>query len=203
MKHIIIASNNAHKIEEICAAINFDGWGFVSLAQAHIDSEPEETATSFEGNAEIKARAVHELTGNAVLADDSGLEVDALDGAPGVLSARFAGVHGDDAANNKKLLECLSEVEPIKRTARFVCALVFIDEDGSISAVRGTVEGRIGLEERGNEGFGYDPLFFPVDLDGKRSFAEMTQEEKTAISHRGRALKKLRELLQEKGALQR
>lgn len=192
MKTVVIASNNAHKIDEIRAALDFEGWEFASLKEAGVASDPEENAETFEGNARIKARAAHEVSGRAVLADDSGLEVDALQGEPGVRSARYAGVHGDDAANNRKLLEKLAGIPDAERTARFVCALVFVDEDGTELAARGTVEGRIGYEEKGTEGFGYDPLFLPDDFGGSRTFAEVSQSEKTAISHRGRALNDLK-----------
>lgn len=192
MKTVVIASNNAHKIDEIRAALDFEGWEFASLKEAGVASDPEENAETFEGNARIKARAAHEVSGRAVLADDSGLEVDALQGEPGVRSARYAGVHGDDAANNRKLLEKLAGIPDVERTARFVCALVFVDEDGTELTARGTVEGRIGYEEKGTEGFGYDPLFLPDDFGGSRTFAEVSQSEKTAISHRGRALNDLK-----------
>ena len=192
MKTVVIASNNAHKIDEIRAALDFEGWEFASLKEAGVASDPEENAETFEGNARIKARAAHEVSGRAVLADDSGLEVDALQGDPGVRSARYAGVHGDDAANNRKLLEKLAGIPDAERTARFVCALVFVDEDGTELTARGTVEGRIGYEEKGTEGFGYDPLFLPDDFGGSRTFAEVSQSEKTAISHRGRALNDLK-----------
>lgn len=192
MKTVVIASNNAHKIDEIRAALDFAGWEFASLKEAGVASDPEENAETFEGNARIKARAAHEVSGRAVLADDSGLEVDALQGEPGVRSARYAGVHGDDAANNRKLLEKLAGIPDAERTARFVCALVFVDEDGTELTARGTVEGRIGYEEKGTEGFGYDPLFLPDDFGGSRTFAEVSQSEKTAISHRGRALNDLK-----------
>ena len=192
MKTVVIASNNAHKSNEIRAALDFEGWEFASLKEAGVASDPEENAETFEGNARIKARAAHEVSGRAVLADDSGLEVDALQGEPGVRSARYAGVHGDDAANNRKLLEKLAGIPDAERTARFVCALVFVDEDGTELTARGTVEGRIGYEEKGTEGFGYDPLFLPDDFGGSRTFAEVSQSEKTAISHRGRALNDLK-----------
>ena len=192
MKTVVIASNNAHKIDEIRAALDFEGWEFASLKEAGVASDPEENAETFEGNARIKARAAHEVSGRAVLADDSGLEVDALQGEPGVRSARYAGVHGDDAANNRKLLEKLAGIPDAERTARFVCALVFVDEDSTELTARGTVEGRIGYEEKGTEGFGYDPLFLPDDFGGSRTFAEVSQSEKTAISHRGRALNDLK-----------
>ena len=131
MKQVVIATNNAHKVEEIRAALDFEGWEFLTLSECDPYDESVEDADSFEGNARIKARAAFEHTGLAALADDSGLAVDALDGAPGVLSARYSGVHGDDAANNAKLLRELEGVADADRTARFVCSLAFIDEDGT------------------------------------------------------------------------
>ena len=171
------------------------GWEFKSLSELGIVSDPEEDADSFEGNARIKALAAHEASGGmAALADDSGLVVDALGGAPGVYSSRYAGGHGDDGANNAKLLRELASVEPNDRTARFVCALVFVDEDGTEFTSEGTVEGVIGYEERGANGFGYDPLFYADELDGLTT-AEVDAETKNAISHRGRALRALRKEL--------
>lgn len=196
MKNVVIASNNAHKVSEIESALDFEGWTFQTLREAGVDSDPEEDADTFVGNARIKARAAHAITGGAVLADDSGLEVDALDGAPGVLSARYAGTHGDDAANNAKLLRELSGVPDEARTARFVCALVFIDEDGTETTARGTIEGRIGHEPAGENGFGYDPLFVPDVFGGKVTLAQVPAFEKNAVSHRGNALRALREKIQ-------
>lgn len=197
MKTVVIASNNAHKIVEISNALNFPGWEFKSLRDAGIESDPEEDASDFLGNARIKAVAAHELSGLAVLADDSGLEVDALNGEPGVMSARYAGEHGDDAANNAKLLRNLEGVPMDERSARFVCALVFIDEDGTETTARGTVEGKVGFEERGDGGFGYDPLFYPDCFEDGRSLAEVKLEEKSAVSHRGNALRELKDKLLE------
>ena len=202
MKEVLIATNNAHKVEEIRTALNFEGWTFTTLAEAGVTSDPAEDADSFEGNARIKARAARaaarESLGRfvAVLADDSGLEVDALDGAPGVFSARYAGPDGDDAANNAKLLAELAAVPDAERTARFVCTLVFIDEDGAETVARGTIEGRIGREERGDHGFGYDPLFLPDVFEDGRTLAEALPEEKNAVSHRGNALRELRAKLE-------
>lgn len=194
MKTVIIASNNAHKVQEISEALSFPGWEFCTLRERGIDSDPIEDADTFLGNARIKARAAHEACGGscAVLADDSGLEVDALGGAPGVHSARYAGEPTDDAANNAKLLAELSDVPDEKRTARFVCTLVLIDEDGFEYVARGTVEGRIAREGRGSHGFGYDPLFLPDVFGGDRTLAEALPEEKNAVSHRGNALRNLR-----------
>lgn len=196
MKQVVIASNNAHKVEEIENALDFPGWTFATLRQAGLDSDPEEDGKTFLDNARIKARAAFAIAGGrAVLADDSGIEVDALQGAPGVHSSRYAGEHGDDAANNAKLLDELADVPDEKRTARFVCVLVFIDEDGTETDVRGTVEGRIGHELRGDNGFGYDPLFLPDEFGGAISFAEVPQEKKSTVSHRGNALRLLKEEL--------
>lgn len=196
-KTVVIATNNVHKVAEITTALDFEGWEFKTLREMGAESNPEEDAGTFEGNARIKALAAREACGGcAALADDSGLEVDALGGAPGVYSSRYAGVDGDDAANNAKLLRELSDVPEELRTGRFVCTLVFIDEDGSESVARGTIEGRIGYEERGREGFGYDPLFVPDAFGGTLTLAEVSQEEKNGVSHRGNALRALREQLQ-------
>ncbi len=196
-KTVVIATNNAHKVAEITTALDFEGWEFKALREMGVESNPEEDAGTFEGNARIKALAAREACGGcAALADDSGLEVDALGGAPGVYSSRYAGVDGDDAANNAKLLRELSDVPEELRTGRFVCTLVFIDEDGSESVARGTIEGRIGYEERGCEGFGYDPLFVPDAFGGTLTLAEVSQEEKNGVSHRGNALRALRGQLQ-------
>ncbi len=198
MKTIVIATNNTHKAQEISEALPFPGWEFKTLRQMGVESDPVEDAETFLGNARIKARAAREACGGrAVIADDSGLEVDALGGAPGVHSARYAGEPCDDARNNAKLLSELSDVPDDERTARFVCTLVFIDEDGSETTVRGTIEGRIGHVERGGHGFGYDPLFYPDQLDGL-SLAEVPGEDKNAISHRGNALRALKAKLDEK-----
>ncbi len=193
MKTVVIASNNAHKAREIAEALDFPGWEFRTLRDLGIASDPAEDAETFAGNARIKALAAREASGErAVLADDSGLEVDALDGAPGVRSARYAGEPCDDAANNAKLLAALADVPDARRSARFVCALAFIDEDGTETAARGTVEGRIAREGRGSHGFGYDPLFLPDAFSGSRTLAEALPEEKNAVSHRGNALRELR-----------
>lgn len=194
-KTVIIATNNAHKVEEIETALSFKGWEFKTLKEAGIVSNPEETGTTFVENARIKAKAAHEISGLATLADDSGLIVDALDGAPGVYSSRYSGKEGDDAANNAKLLRELSQVPAEQRSARFACNLVFIDEDGTETDAEGFIEGFIGFEERGEEGFGYDPLFYPDEFNGEKSLAEVSQAEKNAISHRGNALRNLKKLL--------
>ncbi len=197
---IVLATNNQHKADEISHVLGMDGLEFVTLNEAGIDSNPVEDGDTFEENARIKAQSARSLAGSiAVMADDSGLEVDALGGAPGVYSSRFAGDDGNDSANNALLLERLKDVPDDKRTARFVCTLVFIDENGKELVSRGTVEGRIGHELRGEEGFGYDPLFFPDEYGGKLTFAEVAQSEKNKISHRACALRKMKELLQDRG----
>ena len=193
MTTVLIASNNAHKATEIAEALDFPGWEFKTLKQVGVSSDPAEDAETFLGNARIKAHAAQQVSGGMpVLADDSGLEVDALDGAPGVHSARYAGEPCDDAANNAKLLDALSDVADEARTARFVCQLVFLDENGNEVDARGTVEGRIAHEAHGENGFGYDPLFLPEVFGFERSLGEAKPEEKNAVSHRGNALRELR-----------
>lgn len=192
---VLLATNNAHKADEIRNALDLPGWEFLTLREVGVESDPVEDADSFLGNARIKAQAAAAVSGMAVLADDSGLQVDALGGAPGVYSSRFAGEDGNDAANNAKLLEELADVPDEERTARFVCTLVFLDEEGNETVAEGAVEGRIGHAERGAEGFGYDPLFFPDEFDGRLTFAEVPQADKSSISHRGRALLHLKEKL--------
>ena len=193
MTTVLIDSNNAHKATEIAEALDFPGWEFKTLKQVGVSSDPVEDAETFLGNARIKAHAAQQASGGMpVLADDSGLEVDALDGAPGVHSARYAGEPCDDAANNAKLLDALSDVADEARTARFVCQLVFLDENGNEVDARGTVEGRIAHEAHGENGFGYDPLFLPEVFGFERSLGEAKPEEKNAVSHRGNALRELR-----------
>ena len=189
---MILASNNAHKLDEFRAIFADMGIEIIPQSAAGCDFEVDETGETFEENAYLKAIAVTRATGQAAIADDSGLEVDALDGAPGVHSARYAGEPCDDAANNAKLLDALSDVADEARTARFVCQLVFLDESGNEVDARGTVEGRIAHEAHGENGFGYDPLFLPEVFGFERSLGEAKPEEKNAVSHRGNALRELR-----------
>jgi len=198
---VVVATNNVHKVEEIQQALQIEGVRFVPVFEVVPDWEsPVEDADTFEGNAFIKADAVHEATGLPALADDSGLVVDALDGAPGVYSSSYGGVEGDDARNNAKLLKDMIGVEDKDRTARFMSTLVLVGLDGHREdapthlVVTGSVEGRIGHAPKGNEGFGYDPLFLPDETPGK-TMAELSIEEKNVISHRGNALKALAGLL--------
>lgn len=189
---VVVATGNAHKlveIEEILGAA-LPGTRFVAIGQLGDFDDPEETGTTFAQNAIIKAEAAVAETGFAAVADDSGLMVDALDGEPGVYSARYAGAHGDDAANNAKLLAKLEGVEDARRTARFASAIAFIEPSGLVTMGEGFCEGMIGREGRGDYGFGYDPLFLPNDTPGK-TMAELEPQEKNAISHRFHALQDL------------
>ena len=201
MKTIVLATNNTHKVREIEGALAMEGWEFKTLRQMGLVSDPTEDADSFVGNARIKARAAHEVSGGlAALADDSGIMVDALGGRPGVYSARYAGEQCDDDANNAKMLAELEGTPWEQRTGRYVCALVFVDEDGSELVAEGTVEGKIGFDLQGEGGFGYDPMFYPDAYDGKLTFAQVSQEDKAVISHRGVALRKLAEMIAAKQA---
>lgn len=190
---IIIASNNAHKIQEIKDILKGFGFELVSLREAGVDVDVEEDGKTFEENAYKKASEISRITGEISLADDSGLEVDALGGAPGVYSARFAGEHGNDKKNNEKLLEIMKEVPRADRSARFVSVISLVTPEGEEVAARGNVEGIIGYEEKGKNGFGYDPLFIVPELN--KTYAELSSDEKNSISHRSRALKLLKEKL--------
>ncbi len=184
---IVAATGNAHKLREIRAI--FADKTILSEKEAGFSGEIEETGETFLENALIKARAVCKATGLPALADDSGLCVDALGGAPGVRSARYSG--GGDADNRALLLKNLAGVSD--RRAHFNCAVALVCPDGRELTAEGRTEGSILTEERGEHGFGYDSLFFSVDLN--KSFAEADEAEKNAVSHRGRALKRLEELL--------
>lgn len=195
VKTVVVATNNKGKLAEIRSALPFEGWRFVAAGE--LDEEwpsPEETGDTFEENARIKASAARERFGLAALSDDSGLEVDALDGVPGVYSSRFAGECATDAENNARLLTALADTPDAARTARFRSTIVFLDSDGTETVADGSCEGRIGHEGRGEGGFGYDPLFMP-DATSGRTMAELSLAEKNEISHRGAALRELRRLL--------
>lgn len=189
---IIIATHNKHKLQEMSRILSPMGYEVVTDLDLGIElTDAEENGETFLDNARIKAESGCKESGLPCIADDSGLCVDALGGAPGVYSARYSGVHGDDEGNNKKLLSELSGVPTEKRTAHFACAICVSFPDGSEVTATGKCEGYIGYEKRGTNGFGYDPLF----MVGDRSLAEMTAEEKDAISHRGNALKELQKIL--------
>ena len=181
---LIIASNNAHKLVEIRAILGDEFEEILSMAEAGIDHETVEDGATFLENAEKKAREIMEISGCCALADDSGLCVEALGGAPGIYSARFSGVHGDDAANRRKLLEVLQGVED--RRAHFACAMVLVRPDGSVVRAEGRMDGVIAHEEAGIYGFGYDSLFYLPERGCTN--AQLLPEEKNAISHRARAL---------------
>lgn len=193
---IVVATGNMHKLTEIEAILSqvLPDTCFVALGQLGDFEDPEETGATFLENALIKAEAAVAQTGLSAIADDSGLVVDALGGEPGVYSARYAGVHGDDAANNEKLLEKMADVADGGRTARFMSVIALVDASGVVRSGTGACEGMIGREGRGDHGFGYDPLFLPADTPGK-TMAELTPEEKNAISHRFHALQDLVEQL--------
>lgn len=189
---ILIATHNKHKLKEMARILEPMGYEVVTDRDIGIElTDVEETGLTFLDNARIKAVSGCEESGLPCIADDSGLCVDALGGEPGVYSARYCGVHGNDAENNKKLLLNLKDVPDDERTARFVCAICVSFPDGSEITAEGKCEGKIGYEYRGNNGFGYDPLF----MVGDKSFAELTAQEKDAVSHRGNALKNLEKKL--------
>lgn len=193
-RRVVVATGNRGKLEEIRAALTGTGWEFVIPDDIGGWNAPEETGATFEENARIKALAARERFGLAALADDSGLEVDALDGEPGVFSSRYAGACATDAENNRRLLLALGDTPRTRREARFRCVIVFLAEDGAETLAQGTCEGRIGLEPRGEGGFGYDPLFEPDATPG-HTMAELNMTTKNAISHRGAALRALAEAL--------
>ncbi len=190
MNRLIVASNNVKKIKEIKAILAKYPIDVVSLKEAGIDIDVEEDGNTFIENSYKKASEIYKIVNNSmVLADDSGLMVDCLDGAPGVYSARFAGEHGNDKKNNEKLLKLLEGKKIEERKAKFVCAMVLIIDDATVIKVQGEIKGRIIDEEKGENGFGYDPLFYVPEYD--MTFAEMNSEIKNSISHRAKALKKL------------
>ena len=179
-----VASNNPGKIKEIQRILDAAGHEAKSQRELGFDLEVEETGTTFEANALLKARALCAQSGLPTIADDSGLCVEALDGAPGVYSARYCGRHGDDEANNDKLLAELEGLPREKRAAKFVSAVCLCLPDGRSLTAMGECPGWVGFERRGTRGFGYDPIFYV----GERSYAELSDEENDGLSHRGKAL---------------
>lgn len=195
MSIIVAASKNKHKIEEIEAITKKYGMEVVARDEAGVpDVEIEEDGTTFEENSLKKAKGILELCGKPTIADDSGLMVDYLGGAPGVYSARFAGEDATDAKNNEKLLRMLKDVTRRERTAKFVSVITLAFPDGEVLVARGECPGIIIEEEIGENGFGYDPLFVPDGFN--KTFAQLTAEEKNEISHRANALRELERLLQ-------
>ena len=189
---IILASNNENKVKEMKEKLHKFNMNVISQKEAGFDIEVEETGKTFKENANIKAEAIYKLSKKPVIADDSGLEIDALDGAPGVYSHRFAGDNATDEDRINKVLKLMKDVPEQKRTARFKTAVCYIDDNGEKHIFEGVAEGIIGTEPKGFNGFGYDPIF--ISETGK-TFAELTREQKNEISHRGRAIKKFIEYL--------
>ena len=190
---MVVATHNPKKLQEIKRILAGTGYVLRTLGEFPGAPEVQETEDTFEGNAALKARAIAAYTGSAALADDSGLEVFALHGAPGVFSARYEGHGASDRDNLQKLLLDMQGLGDAERGARFVCVLVLISAGGESSTFSGEVRGTICPEPHGGGGFGYDPVFTPEGHE--RTFAQMSPEEKDALSHRGRALGKLRQWL--------
>lgn len=191
MKSIILASNNKDKVKEVKEILK--GYDIISMKEAGIDADIEENGTTFEENALIKARAIMKLTGQITMADDSGLEIDYLNKAPGVYSARFMGHDTSYDIKNKALIQKLEGVKGSDRSGRFVCAIAVCFPDGREIVKRGTMEGLIAEEIKGDNGFGYDPIVYLPEY-GKTS-GELAPEEKNKISHRGKALALIKEEL--------
>lgn len=196
MKHrIVFATGNENKMVEIRQILGDLGWEILSMKEAGISVDIEENGSTFEENALIKAKAVAEFCRDIVLADDSGLEIDYLNKEPGIYSARYAGENTSYEIKNQMLLDRLKGVPRQQRTARFVCAIAAAVPGREPIVVRGTIEGYIGDEPAGENGFGYDPIFYVPDLNC--STAELSMEEKNARSHRGNALREMRAKLKE------
>lgn len=191
MKEVILASNNKNKLREFKEKLKKFDIDVISQKEVGFDIDVEETGTTFTENAKIKAEAVYKLIQKPVIADDSGLEIDFLDGAPGVYSHRFAGADATDKDRINKVLKLMENVQDDQRTARFKCSICYIDSNGEEHIFEGCCEGKIAREELGNNNFGYDPIF----LCGDKTFAQMEQEEKNEISHRGLAMKKYLDFL--------
>jgi XTP/dITP diphosphohydrolase len=205
---LLVATHSAHKLAELRELLALEHGELVSLDDLGIDDDPEETGETFETNARIKARAAARWTGLPTLADDSGIEVDALNGAPGVRTRRYAGPTATDAENNAKLLAALAGLPPARRGARYVCVLALAlphpaakpHDAVRLRLVRGTSRGRIATAPRGHGGFGYDPIFEPAgEPPGGRTFGEWAPAEKHAVSHRGRAARRMAPILRELG----
>ena len=199
MKQIVLASTNQGKVREVAMMVQDMGIEIVPLSETAFQGEIEETGTTFEENAIIKAMQVAKTLGIPALADDSGLEIDYLNKEPGIYSARYMGEDTSYDIKNQALLDRLDGVEDAKRTARFVCAIAAAFPDGSTEAVRGTMEGIIGHEIAGENGFGYDPIFYLPEY-GCTS-AELAPEKKNELSHRGEGLRKMRAVIEARNAV--
>ena len=197
---IVVATRSAHKLRELAQLLRVPRAELLSLDDLGITDEVDETGETFESNARLKARTYARLTGLPALADDSGLEVDALDGGPGVRTKRYAGPDATDERNNRKLLAVLAGLPPERRGARYVCvlALGLPDESGRVTVrtTRGTLRGRIAVAPKGNGGFGYDPIFEPQgEPPGARTLGQWSAEEKNRVSHRARAAARMAPIL--------
>ena len=188
MDKIIFATGNEGKMKEVRMILEDLGLPVLSLKDAGITADVEENGTTFEENAQIKAKAIMEMTGALVLADDSGLEVDALDKEPGIYSARYMGHDTSYHIKNQNIIDRLKGKVGEERSARFVCAIAAAFPDGRVLITRGTMEGQIGYEEKGENGFGYDPIFYYPAF--KTTLANVSEEKKNSVSHRGIALEK-------------
>lgn len=193
MKRIIFATSNQGKMKEIRMILGDLDCEVLSMGEIGINTDIVEDGSTFEENAIIKAKTIMELTGEMVLADDSGLEVDYLDKAPGIYSARFLGTDTSYHVKNQYIIDKLKDVSGNERSARFVCAIALAYPDGEIITARGTIEGEIGFEEKGENGFGYDPIF--VIPEFHCSTAQLSSDQKNKISHRGKALLEIKEKL--------
>jgi len=201
-RRLVLASRSKHKVGELQELLGLDGVVLVTPDEVGIEGEPVEDADTFEGNAEIKVRYYAERSGLPTLADDSGLEVDALDGGPGVYTKRYAGPDATDEDNNSKLLEALEGLPAEQRSARYQCVLAFLDPSAADEPTfrAGAFEGRIATERRGSGGFGYDPIFEPQgEAPGGQTVGQMSSGEKHALSHRGKAARAMAEYLQGEG----
>ena len=194
IEKIIFATGNEGKMREVRMILGDLGIQVISMKEAGVTAEADENGTTFEENAIIKAKEIMEKTGEIVLADDSGLEVDALGGEPGIYSARFMGYETSYHIKNNSLIERLEGKTGEERSARFVCAIAACFPDGRVLTTRGTMEGQIGYEEKGENGFGYDPVFYLPEYQCYS--AELPLEEKNKLSHRGKALRLMKEALQ-------
>jgi XTP/dITP diphosphohydrolase len=204
---LVVASRSVHKVAELRALLGVTRAELLTLDEIGVEGDVDETGSTFESNARLKARFAARATGLPALADDSGLEVDALDGGPGVRTRRYAGEHATDTENNAKLLAALEGLPAGRRGARYVCALALAlpSERGPrgglpVTVVRGTCRGRIAAAPRGTGGFGYDPIFEPAsEPPGGRTLGEWSTEEKNAISHRAAAARRMSPILREQG----
>lgn len=196
MRKIIFATGNEEKMREIREILASLPVEVLSMKEAGIQADIIEDGRTFEENAVIKAKAIAQLSEEIVLADDSGLVIDYLNGEPGIYSARYMGEDTSYRIKNENLIQRLEEVPDEERTARFVCAIAAAFPDGTVLTTEGTVEGRIGYEEKGENGFGYDPIFYLPEYGC--TTAQLTEEKKNEISHRGKALRKMVEKLRER-----